>query len=146
MRLLAFLARRFAWSGHEPSLSGEGGEARAGEDHARGRREVRDAVVVFVHAEAKDEDDEERGRVFRRTLKHVKWLANKRDLRQVVLHSFAHLGGESSSPAFTRAFLEELGERLEATGYSVSHTPFGWFSAWELDVHGEGLAKVWKAF
>jgi len=139
LRLLSFQAGRFAWKGFEPNLAtGSDAPIRAEE------REVRDAAVVFVHAEARDEDPERRKSVFKKALKHVKWLAGKRDLKNVVLHSFAHLGGESSTPEFTRAFLDELAERLEATGYAVSRTPFGWFCSWELSVHGESLAKVWK--
>ena len=52
--------------------------------------------------------------MFRRTLKHVKWLANKRELENVVLHSFTHLGAANSSPDFAEAFLNELAERLRA--------------------------------
>lgn len=43
--------------------------------------------MVFAHAEAKDV--EHRARVFRRTLKNIKWLAGKRELRHVVLHSWS---------------------------------------------------------
>ena len=82
--------------------------------------------------------------MFRHTLKHVKWLANKRDLRQVVLHSFTHLGGETAPAEFAHALLEELAERLTATGYACDTTPFGWFCSWDLEVFGDSLAKVWK--
>ena len=105
---------------------------------------VAEAVVVFAHAEAKDVED--RARVFRRALKNIKWLAGKRELRNVVLHSFAHLGGEKAEPEWTRELLRELAERLRSTGYEVSETPFGWFSAWQLDVYGESLAKVFQEF
>lgn len=60
----------------------------------------------------------------------------------VVLHSFAHPGGENASPEFARAFLMQLAERLADTGYTVKCTPFGWSCEWQIDVHGESLAKV----
>ena len=101
-------------------------------------------VVAFFHLEAKDQDDEEHKRVFKHALKHLKWLANKKGTRAIVLHSFAHLGGDSADPAFAKAFLETLAERLRATDYDVQLTPFGWFCSWDLGVHGESLAKVWK--
>ena len=137
MKLLTFQARRFGWSPHAPNLPG----AVTPED-ASG--DVEDAVVVFVHAEARDADRERRSKVFKQTLKHVKWLANKRELKTVVLHSFTHLGGDSSEPDFADAFLGELDERLTGTGYRVERTPFGHVCAWNLDVYGESLAKVWK--
>ena len=102
------------------------------------------AVVAFVHAEASDEPDDRHAKVFRHTLKHLKWLANKRDLKTIVLHSFTHLGGTSASAGFAETFLGQLKERLESTGYTVAITPFGWFCSWEIEVFGDSLAKVWK--
>jgi hypothetical protein len=134
MRLLTFQAKRFRWKSFSKTLP-EADEAEVDES-------VDDCVVVFVHAQGGDAADREG--VFRKTLKHVKWLANKRGLRRVVLHSFTHLGGENAPPDFARAFLEDLSGRLEATGYSVRTTPFGWFCEWDLSVHGDSLAKVWK--
>lgn len=136
MKLLTFQARRFAWRSHSKTLD------QAADEEVD--EEVRDAVVVFLHADAKDADDEERKRVFRHTLKHVKWLANKRELRNVVLHSFTHLGAENAPPDFAEGFIGELAERLRGTGYDVATTPFGWFCAWDLEVFGDSLAKVWK--
>ncbi len=136
MKLLTFQARRFGWKAFSKTLD------TASEEPVQGNLE--EVIVVFVHAQAADEPDEVRARVFKHTLKHVKWLANKREFKQVVLHSFTHLGGENANPEFARAFLDELDERLTSTGYSVSQTPFGWFCEWELSVYGESLAKVWK--
>lgn len=134
MRLLMFQARRFWWKSFVKTL--ENVEDVAVEE------EVAEAVVVFMHVEAKDaaaRDD-----VFRKTLKNIKWLANKRDLRRVVLHSFTHLGGENAEPEFAGALIAELADRLRATGYQVWVTPFGYFNEWELKVYGESLGKVWK--
>ncbi len=134
MKILTFQARRFWWKSFSKTLE------EVEEVHVED--EVRDAVVAFLHAEIGD--DEDRARVVRKTLKHIKWLANKRELRNVVLHSFTHLGGENAPPEFARGVIEELVERLVATGYAVKTTPFGYFCEWELGVYGESLAKVWK--
>lgn len=134
MRLLMFQAKRFWWKSFSRTL--EDVQEVEVEDA------VEDAVVAFVHVEARDvarRDD-----VFRKTLKNIKWLANKRDLRRVVLHSFTHLGGENADPAFAGALLDELADRLRATGYQVWVTPFGYFNEWDLSVYGESLGKVWK--
>ena len=106
--------------------------------------EVTETVVVFMHVEAKDAAD--RDDVFKKTLKNVKWLANKRELKRVVLHSFTHLGGENAEPDFAAAFINELADRLRATDYEVWVTPFGYFNEWDLSVYGESLGKVWKSF
>lgn len=136
MKLLTYLAHRFWWKSFSKTLE-EVEEIDVEE-------EVKDCVVVFLQAEVRDQEPEARKRVFRHTLKHVKWLAGKRSLEHVVLHSFTHLGGENAEAHFARELMEELAERLRATGYQVWLTPFGYFCEWELKVQGESLAKVWK--
>jgi hypothetical protein len=134
MKLLTFQAKRFRWKSFSKTLP----EA----EDVDVEQTVEQAVVAFVHAE--ERDAAQRDSVFRKTLKHVKWLANKRGMKNVVLHSFTHLGAASAPADFAQAFLVELAERLRATGYGVWITPFGWFCEWDLSVYGDSLAKVWK--
>jgi len=136
MRLLCFQAKRFRWKTFSKTLP-EVPDQEVDED-------VRETVAVFLHAEASDEESERGSSVLRQTLKHIKWLANKRGIKNIVLHSFAHLGGQAASPSFTEAFLQDIAQRLRETGYSVWLTPFGHFCEWDLSVHGDSLAKVWK--
>ena len=82
--------------------------------------------------------------VMRQTLKHIKWLANKRELETIVLHSFTHLGGIPRPPRWPNNSSLTLQQRLSETGYQVWITPFGYFCEWDLSVYGESLAKVWK--
>ena len=134
MKLLTFQAKRFRWKSFSKTIP-EAEDLDVDET-------VEQAVVVFLHAEQRDAA--ERASVFKHTLKHVKWLANKRGLKNVVLHSFTHLGAASAPAEFAQAFLVELAERLRATGYGVWLTPFGWFCEWDLSVYGDSLAQVWK--
>src|SRR4051794_38678633 len=129
MKLLCFQAKRFRWKTHVKTLP-EVPDRDVEE-------EVEEAVVVFFHAEAPDEDPERRASVLRQTLKHVKWLANKRGLKHIVLHSFAHLGVTAAPPAFTENLIDEIAARLRATGYAVWLTPFGYFCEWDLSVYGD---------
>ena len=105
--------------------------------------EVKDAVVVFVHAETGDESRDDQ--VLSKTLKNVKWMANKRGLRKIVLHSFSHLAETKAAPAFARDFLQKLASRLERGGYQVWTTPFGYSCEWQLSVFGDSIAKVFKS-
>ncbi len=136
MKLLTFQAARFGWTSHVVTLPELADPAAADA--------VTDAVVVFAHAQAADVDPNARERTLRHAHKHVKWLANKRGLKSVVLHSFTHLGGENADPAFAKQWLHDLAAKLRANDYTVKLTPFGWSCAWELSVFGESLAKVWK--
>jgi hypothetical protein len=136
MRLLCFQAKRFHWKTFERTLP------------SAPERDVdvtvEEAVVAFVHVERADVAAERAPSVLRQAVKHLKWLANKGRMRVVVLHSFTHLGGDSAEPAAAGLFLEGLGERLRAGGYETHVTPFGYLNEWEISVHGESLAKVWK--
>jgi hypothetical protein len=136
MKLLCFQAKRFRWKTHSKTL------AEIPDQEID--REVAETVVVFLHAETADGGADREKSVLRQTLKHVKWLANKRDLKNIVVHSFTHLGGATAEPAFAEAFMHTLAERLRETGYQVWTTPFGYFCEWDLSVYGESLAKVWK--
>jgi len=137
MKLLTFQAKTFGWEPFSKTVPDAPDVSEGGQ--------VTDAVVVFMHLEGGDQDPDQRARVFRHTLKHIKWLANKRSFRTVVLHSFTHLGGQNADPDFALAFMEEMEQRLASTNYTVHKTPFGYFCEWNLHVYGESLAKVWKA-
>jgi hypothetical protein len=135
MKLLMFQAKRFRYRTFEKTL-----EQVPDLDL---EEEVLETAVIFLQAE--NQDAEDRDSVFSKTLKNIKWLANKRGLKRVVLHSFTHLGGETAAPEFAQAFLEQLAERLRSVGYAVWITPFGYVCEWDLSVYGESLAKVFKA-
>jgi hypothetical protein len=136
MKLLCFQAKRFRWKAHSkalPEVSDQEGESA-----------VEETVVVFIHAEVSDAAGDRSASVLRQSLKHIKWLANKHSLKGIVLHSFSHLGGKTSSPAFAESFINAAAERLRENGYEVWTTPFGYSCEWDLSVYGEILAKVWK--
>ncbi len=136
MKLLCFQAKRFRWKTHSKTLP------EVPDQNVE--NEVSEAVIVFVHAEASDLESERTHSVLRQSLKHIKWLANKRELKNIVVHSFTHLGGETALPALAESLIHTLAQRLRETGYEVWITPFGYFCEWDLSVHGESLAKVWK--
>ena len=136
MKLLCFQAKRFRWKTHSKTLPDV-----ADQDIDQ---EVSDTVVIFLQAEAADGDSERNASVLRQTLKHIKWLANKRELNNIVLHSFTHLGGLTAPAELAESFITTLQQHLSETGYQVWTTPFGYFCEWDLSVYGESLAKVWK--
>ena len=136
MKLLCFQAKSFRWKTHSKIL------AQVADQDVE--EQIVDAVVVFVHAEQSDEEAVKKNSLLRQTLKHVKWLANKRNLKNIVIHSFTHLGGETSSPDFAESFINAMAQRLHESSYRVWTTPFGYFCEWDLSVYGESLAKVWK--
>lgn len=134
VKLLLFQAEHFAWRSHSKTLPDV-------PDQTCDER-VEHALVVFLHAEAQDPENP---KLETKIVKNIKWLANKRQFTHVVLHSFTHLS-ESTAPAdYAQDLLNQLQQRLEKTGYQVHQTPFGYFSAWDISVYGESLAKVFKS-
>jgi D-Tyr-tRNAtyr deacylase len=136
MKLLCFQAKHFRWKTYSKTLV-EVADQDVDE-------QVADAIVIFVHAEKSDEETDKKPSVLRQTLKHIKWLANKRDFKNIVIHSFTHLGGETAAPDFAEALIKAVAERLRENTYTVWTTPFGYFCEWDLSVYGDSLAKVWK--
>lgn len=136
MKLLMFYADDWWYRTAEKSLSDV--------PDVQMEESVKDTVVVFFHSEA--EDEEKRKSVLQKFLKNVKWLAGKFGTKNVVFHSFNHLGTSKSSPEFALGLLDEAQERLEATGYKIMRTPFGYFNEFKIHVAGDSLAKVFKEF
>ena len=136
MKLLMFHAERFGYRAHARTFDGA-------PDPDAADRTVDAAVVVFVHAEEDDANRE--AKLVSKAARNVKWLANKRALHNVVLHSFTHLADTKAPAGFASAFLETLARRLGSNGYAVTITPFGWSCAWDIDVHGDPIAKVFKS-
>lgn len=135
MKILMFLAKEFTFHPYEKTLP------EAGDDPEEAK--VANAAVVFVHCESQDEV--EPSGLETKFVKNIKWIAGKRGYQNIVLHSFTHLAETSASSQFAEAFLQSAAQRLRHTGYQVTLTPFGWVCEWELAVHGESLAKVFKA-
>ena len=133
MKLLLFQAKKFYWKSYSKTLD-DAPEQDVAET-------IEEALVVFLHAEA---EDESKPRLETKVVKNIKWLANKRKLKNIVLHSFTHLSGSTASPEFAQDLLNRLDDRLTNTGYKVWQTPFGYFCEWDLSVYGDSLAKVFK--
>jgi hypothetical protein len=133
MKLLLFQAKKFYWKTFSKTLDNV-----LEQDVAE---VVEEAIVVFLHAELEDEVEP---KLETKVIKNIKWLANKRQFKNIVLHSFTHLSGSTASPEFAQALLNSLEERLTTTGYQVWQTPFGYFCEWDLSVYGDSLAKVFK--
>ena len=134
MKILSFQAEHFSWEPFSKTID-DADEGTSGSES--------DVAVFWLHVEKKDQLNHRR--TLKYTTKHIKWVANKRNLKNIVLHSFSHLGGETSDASYARGFFRDVKAKLEQR-YNVKCTPFGWFCAWSIKVYGESMAKVFKEF
>ena len=101
---------------------------------------VEDALVVFAAVEKKDEIEPEE--TAERAAAAIAQVAKQLGTRTVVVHSFAHLFVELSTPAIAQQVLMATQARLEADGYSVAQTAFGWFNKLAMRAKGHPLSRV----
>ena len=101
---------------------------------------VEDGLVVFVAAEKADEADPT-GSAARAT-EAIEQVARQLGVKAVVLHSFAHLFTELAAPAVARAIMGETQGLLEAHGFAVQQSAFGWFNRLEMRAKGHPLSRV----
>ena len=102
------------------------------------------AVVAFIHVEPRDIADGSSAET--KLVKNAKWLARKWETRQVVLHSFTHLGEEKSEPGEAKALIDRVQQRLENAGYTAVQTPYGYFNDLSIEAPGHPLARIYKEF
>ncbi len=119
MRLLIWYVDGFV---AEPTERGRSPVADAEPQTVR----VEDALVGFATVEKKDEAEPET--TAERAAAAIVQVAKQLGARVVVLHSFAHLFVELSTPATAQQVLTATQTRLEADGYTFSQTAFGWFN------------------
>jgi hypothetical protein len=101
---------------------------------------MREGVVVFAAVEKSDEAEPEA--VAGRVAQAVAEVAKQLGVRAVVLHSFAHLFVELSTPAAAQHVLTATQTQLEAEGYNVEQTAFGWFNRLDMQAKGHPLSRV----
>ncbi len=101
---------------------------------------VEDALVVFAAVEKKDEAEPEA--TAERAAAAIVKVAKQLGAHTVVLHSFAHLFVELSTPATALQVLTATQERLETEGFNVGQTAFGWFNRLDMQAKGHPLSRV----
>ena len=104
------------------------------------RASVEDGLVVFAAVEKGDEL--EPLAVAERAAQAITEVARSLGVQRVLLHSFAHLFVELSTPAIARDTLNETQRLLEVEGYTVSQSAFGWFNRLEMQAKGHPLSRV----
>lgn len=107
-----------------------------------GSNEYENVQVAFIQMEENDMEREKE--VETKLVKNLKWVCGKNGVKDIILHSFAHLSESKADPEFTADFFRKAEDRLTSAGYNVRQTPFGYFLDLQLDAPGFSLARVFK--
>jgi threonyl-tRNA synthetase len=101
---------------------------------------VDEALVVFAAAEKADEPEPEAAAG--RAARAIVDVAQRLGAREIVLHSFAHLFVELSSPTVAKQILDETERLLQADGYIVSQSAFGWANILAENCNAASVARL----
>jgi len=97
-------------------------------------------LVVFISSEKVDEKDPEK--VAKKSVEEIIDIAKQVKEKNIVLHSFAHLSDDLSSPHIAKRIIEDIKLHLHSKNYNVLKTPFGWRDKFELCVKSHPVSKV----
>lgn len=136
MRLLIIYTERFSY---KPAAK----NSEAADKHVEAAS-FHKAVIGFIHAEPKDEED--LSSIGTKLIKNLKWAARKNSTQTIVLHSFAHLAEAKANPETTKQLLNRAEERLQNAGYESHQTPFGYFLDLDIQAPGYALSRLFKEF
>lgn len=118
----------------------ERGRSKLVEEFDDPKAEVKEALVVLSTVEKADAAAP--AVVAERATEEITRLATDLKVNSIVLHPFAHLFGQLSTPEVAVKVLRMTEERLTKKGLSVIRTPFGWFNTLEIKAKGHPLSRV----
>lgn len=101
---------------------------------------VGEALLILASVERADEPNPEL--VAKSAGEEIAKLARQLKIKTIVIHPFAHLFGELSSPELAVKVLKLAERNLSQDGFRVVRTPFGWFNTLELKAKGHPLSRV----
>jgi len=104
----------------------------------------RDAILAFIQVEQSDEQYDVKSRE-KKLVNHLKWVSRKNNCKQVILHSFAHLGESKASSSFSKAVFDAAEKRLQNADFKTAQTPFGYFLDLDIKAPGYSLARIWAS-
>ena len=111
------------------------------------REEVTDPTIdtgecLLIYAACEKVDEGDPPAVIERVTAEIAKFARQFKVDTVVLHSFAHLFVELSSPQTALDILKGAEAKLRDDGFTVFSTPFGWFNTLEIKAKGHPISRV----
>jgi len=118
----------------------EKGRSKMVEEYTSPMTEINEALIILSSVEKQDELGPEK--IAQNAVKEITDLAEKVKTKNIVLHPFAHLFGELSTPQTAIQVLKLMESELIQKGVNTIRTPFGWFNTLEMKAKGHPLSRV----
>lgn len=118
----------------------EKGRSKIVEEFTSPITKIDEALIVLSSVEKQDEVGPEK--IAQNAVKEIADLAEKVKTKNIVLHPFAHLFGELSTPQTAIQVLKIMESELIEKGFNTIRTPFGWFNTLEIKAKGHPLSRV----
>lgn len=118
----------------------EKGRSKITEEYTSPVTEINEALIILSSVEKQDEIDPVK--IAQNAAKEIIVLAEKVKTNNIVLHPFAHLFGELSTPQTAIQVLKIMESELIQKGFNTIRTPFGWFNTLEIKAKGHPLSRV----
>lgn len=118
----------------------ERGRSRVFEEPEQREIDLVEGLVVLTSIEERDEGSLEE--VCELGADEIGKLAGNLKVTRILIHPFAHLFGDLSSPNVAVNGLRLLAKKLSERGFGVQRTPFGWFNTLEIRAKGHRLSRV----
>ncbi|MEW5717316.1 MAG: threonyl-tRNA synthetase editing domain-containing protein [Chloroflexota bacterium] len=107
-----------------------------------GERETRVGEALLVLASVEKSDERAPQTIAPRAATMLAEHARRLKVGTIVLHSFAHLFAELAKPEIAIDVLKETETHLNAQGFAVIRSPFGWFNELEIKAKGHPLSRL----
>ena len=118
----------------------EKGRSKIAEEYTSPVTEINEALIILSSVEKQDEVSPEK--IAQNAVKEITDFAEKVKTKNIVLHPFAHLFGELSTPQVAIQVLKIMESELIQKGFNTIRTPFGWFNTLEIKAKGHPLSRV----
>ena len=125
---------------HFSSTVTERGRSKLIEEPLSKTVEVEESLLVLASVEKQDEINPEN--VSGKAVDEISKLGHQIKTSTIVLHPFAHLFAEMSSPETALKVMKLVEEGLSRREFKVVRTPFGWFNTLDLKAKGHPLSRV----
>ncbi len=98
-----------------------------------------EVLVVFTSVEQGDEDI---NAIAKKAAAEIDKVAKQVKPQNILIYPLVHLTSRPSSPAVAMEALKAIESDVKAMGYSVDHSPFGWYKGYTLKCKGHPLSEL----